>query len=409
VRLRTGAADIDLATSGNVRLQNGASIYSAGWDRGLSAQLEQELAPATAPTLLRAYDYFGAFLNGGQFAVDGGSVTINAGGDLIADTAPGAVTAWLTRVGSGQINPDVTLYSQSEGYGAVPTHWGVVYNEFRNGVAAFGGGDLRIAVGGNVTNAAMAVPTTGRSVDGVVADTSTGAITFQPSQRTTEILGGGQLELRAGGDLAGGQLLIGRGTARLRTGGDIGSGAAPSLYVGADAAVDWLAGGNVKLAGLQDPTVVPLSASQLTLMRDVFEHQQPGRPGQPVHYTDGSTVRIGALGGDVAFDGAGFGGFLRPASRPSRLAATSMSSPRRWNSSRRLPAPWNCSPATTSPAILPAPPRPASGSRTGTAACCRALTARTSSPALKSRPRCRCTPATRCPTSSSPATAPSSR
>ena len=313
VRLRTGTADIDVAASGDVRLQEGAALYAAGWDRGLSAQLKEAMAPITDSQGLTAYDLFGTWLNGGQFADGGGNVTVTAGGDLVAETAPGDITAWLTRVGSGQITA-ATLYSGTEGVGAVPTHWAVVYSEFRNGVAAFGGGDLRIAVGGDMSNAALVLPTTGRSLDGVVADTATGKLLFQPSRRTTEILGGGQLDLRVGGALSGGQLLIGRGSAVVRTGGDTGNGTAPQLYVGADAGVDWLAGGGLTLGGLQDPTVAPLSATQLGLMVQIFSNLDSTADidNRFYTYTDGSGVRLGSLGGDVTLDGPGFGGFLPP-------------------------------------------------------------------------------------------------
>ncbi len=314
VRIRTGTADIDLAASGDVRLGDGAAVYAAGWDRGLSAQLKQAMAPVTEPFALTAYDFFGTFLNGGQFADGGGTVTIASGGSLIAATAPSSITNWLTRVGSGEINDDINLYSTTVGFGAIPTHWGVAYNEFRNGIAAFGGGDLRITVAGNVTNAVVALPTTGRAADGVVADTSTGQILFQPSTRTTEILGGGELELRAGGALAGGQLVIGRGTAFVRTGADTGATGAPQLYVGADADVDWISGGSLQLGGMQDPTVLALSDSQLALMTQLFATIQSTADfdNRFFTYTDGSRVHLTSLGGDVTLDGTGFGTFLPP-------------------------------------------------------------------------------------------------
>jgi filamentous hemagglutinin family protein len=312
VRVRTGSADINIAVTGDLRLEDGAAVYSAGWDRGLSAQLKQAMAPATDAFGLTAYDFFGTFLNGAQFADGGGTVAIVAGGDLIADTAPGLVTAWLPRVGSGVVGTD--LYSLSEGFGAIPTHWGVAYDQFRNGIGAFGGGDLRIAVAGDVTKAVLAVPTTGRVSDGVVADTSTGQILFQPSQRSTEILGGGRLDVRAGGGLLGGQVVIGRGAAAIRTGGDSGVGDAPQLYTGGDARVDWTAGGALQLAGLEDPTMVALSDTQLGLMAQILSNiaSTADFDNRFFTYADSSKVSLASLKGDVTLDGAGFGGYLPP-------------------------------------------------------------------------------------------------
>jgi hypothetical protein len=311
VRVRTGTGDIDLAASGDIGLQSGAAVYTAGRDRGLSAQLIEAMAPAIEGSGLTAYDFLGTFLNGGQFPDDRGSVTILGGGSLIAASAPGPVTDWLTRVGSGEITGG--LYARGEGYGAVPTHWGAVYSQFRNGVAAFGGGDVRIAVAGDVRNLVVATPTTGRAVDGVVVDNSDGVLTFLPSQRTTEILGGGSLDVRAGGALAGGQIVVGRNNGVVRTGGDTGAAGAPQLYVGGDATIDWLAGRSLKLGGLQDPTIAPLSDSQLTMLSQISNiSTTAGIDNRFFSYSDEASVSLGSLGGDVTLDGPGFGGFLPP-------------------------------------------------------------------------------------------------
>ncbi len=311
VRVRTGTADIDLAASGDIRLQSGAAVYTAGRDRGLSAQLVEAMAPALEGSGLTAYDFLGAFLNGGQFPDDGGSVTVLGGGSVIAADAPGPVTEWLTRVGSGEITGG--LYARGEGYGAVPTHWGAVYSQFGNGFAAFGGGDLRVNVAGDLRNLVLATPTTGRSLDGVVVDSSDGLLTFLPSQRTTEVLGGGSLDVRAGGALAGGQIVVGRGSGVVRTGGDTGAAGAPQLYVGGDARIDWLAGRNLKLGGLQDPTIAALSESQLAMLSQFSNiSTTAGIDNRFFTYGNEAGVTLGSLGGNVTLDGPGFGGFLPP-------------------------------------------------------------------------------------------------
>jgi hypothetical protein len=312
-RVRTGTADVDLVAGGDVRLAAGAAVYSAGFDRGLSAELRAAIDPILGPQGVTAYDLFGTFLNGGQFADGGGNVTIRAGGGLVADAAAGEVTAWLTRVGSGQVTA-TTLYSATEGFGAVPTHWGVAFNEFRNGVGAFGGGDISIAVGGDVTNVVLAAPTTGRVRDGVVAESAGGTLQFLPSARATEIIGGGNVTLRSGGSFDGASLVLGRGTATLATAGGTGNAAASRLYVGGDARVDWVAGGSLVLGGLQDPTVAALSGTQIGLLAQLFSviDSTADIDNRFFTYTDGSRISIASLGGDVSLDGAGFSGFLPP-------------------------------------------------------------------------------------------------
>jgi filamentous hemagglutinin family protein len=314
VRVRTGTGDIDLAAGRDLRLQAGAAVYSGGWDRGLSENLKQAIAPSTEAFGQTAYDYFGSFLNGGQFPVGGGAVTVTAGNDLVGAGTPGPVTAWLTRVGSGVVNDAVTLYSSTEGYGAVPTHWAVSYEQFRDGIGAFGGGDLRVAAGRDAAGIVLAAPNTGRVVDGVVADTGGGLIRFQPSNRTTEVLGGGDLDLRVGGDLAGGQIVSGGDRAVLRIGGGTGAQDAPTLYASGGAAIDWLSGLGLTLAGMQDPTVAPLSETQLTLLQLILGNypSTDSIDNRFFTYADDSRVSLGSLGGDVTLDGPGFGGFLPP-------------------------------------------------------------------------------------------------
>jgi hypothetical protein len=211
-------------------------------------------------------------------------------------------------VGSGAVR--LGLYDAVEGFGAVPTHWAVVFDQFRNGIGAFGGGDLNVAVGGNVNNVALALPTTGRVVDGVVADTTGGVIVFQPSVRSTEILGGGTLRLRSDGSVIGSQVTLGRGEASLRSGG---SGQAQVL-LGGDATIDWVTGGDLQLTGLQDPTVRPLDPSQLTLLQQVFSNitSVTDIDNRFYTYTDATQVRLRSTGGDLRFDGNAFAGFLPP-------------------------------------------------------------------------------------------------
>lgn len=317
VRARTGTGDIEVASSGNVRLLNNAAIYSAGYSLGTSDQLNAILDPALGPEGLSAEDLFLIFLNGGQFVTGGGQVTIGAGGDVLADTPAGGIGDWLPRVGSSQQGGAGTLYAgpAGGGFGAVPTHWGVAFDRFRNGIGAFGGGDLRIEAGGDLRNLALALPSTGRALDGVAANTAGGQIAFLPSQRTTEVLGGGNLFVRAGGEFRGGRIVLGGGDGQVRTTGDSGiSGGAPLVALGSDSRLDWLAGGAMQVGGLSDPTVAALSSTQLGLMSQVFPNIRTvaAIDNRFFTYSPGSQVTLGALSGQVRLDGTGFGQFLPP-------------------------------------------------------------------------------------------------
>lgn len=312
VRVRTGSGDIDIAAGGDVRLRDGAAIYAAGRDLGTSASLRALLDETLVAQGLTTDEFFALFLNAGQFATGGGDVRLRAGGRLHADSSAGGVTAWLTRIGSGVFGTD--LYADGAGFGAVPTHWSVVFDRFRNGVGAFGGGDLDVSVAGDIDDVLLALPTTGRADEGVTALTAGGQVVFTPSARTTETLGGGVLRVHAGGDFTGGQVVLGRGQGVLRTGGTVGRGAAPRVYLGGETTFDWQATQGLTIAGLLDPTVEALDDSQLALMQALFSNIRVTADIDNRFYTWGSGMRValGTLGGDVTLDGEGFGGFVPP-------------------------------------------------------------------------------------------------
>gem|GEM_PF-1904731 len=320
VVIRTGTADIDIAASGDISLADGAAIYTAGWNKGTAPVLDDQLAPVG----LRGDDLFALLLNGGQFPVDGGNVTIHAGGDLKSNSVAGEISSWLTRIGKATLSDDPTDLASS--FGAIPTHWSVVFDQFGNGIGSFGGGDLHADVGGNLQNVTIALPTTGRTTDGLVVDTSASEIIFQPSQRTVEILGGGNLRLDVGGDIAGGQVVLGRGQAQIRNGGDTTrldeNGHAPVLFVGGSAQVEWITHGKLTLGGIQDPTVGSLSESQLTLIQQAGFNISAGVDAIDnlfYTYNDATQVRLVSLASDLILDGPEYMLAL-----PPNLAAASL-------------------------------------------------------------------------------------
>ncbi|KAB2855857.1 MAG: hypothetical protein F9K43_27740, partial [Bauldia sp.] len=78
--------------------------------------------------------------------------------------------------------------------------------------------------------------------------------------------------------------------------------------------MNWVAGGTLQVGELIDPTVVDLSDSQLTLLRDIFGIQSTADfDNRFFTYTEGSRVGLGSLGGDVVFSQQpGFLDFLPP-------------------------------------------------------------------------------------------------
>ncbi|HEX4628697.1 MAG TPA: hypothetical protein VH137_07900, partial [Gemmatimonadales bacterium] len=141
-------------------------------------------------------------VNLSQFPIDGGDITIAVDGNV---TGPGGnsqfVNAWLWRLPAQVPNASIAA--------AYPTTWTVHYEAFQQGVAALGGGNVAVRAGGDVTDLSVSIPSTGRP---------TGATTLQ-------VAGGGNLTVQAGGSIRGGSYYAGLGSVTLDSGADLGSDA----------------------------------------------------------------------------------------------------------------------------------------------------------------------------------------
>ena len=317
-KIRTGTGDIRLAAGNDVLLASDAAIYTAGYDRGAS----QTLNAAMTGTGISGDDFLTILLNNGQLPTAGGDLSIYSGGDIIAASRQGLPSEWLPRIGEAVAGGANTVAAF---FGAVPTHWGVAFERFKNGVGALGGGDVDIRAAGNVDKLTVALPTTGRAVSGVQARVQGGIVTFLPADELTEITGGGQLAMHIGGDFTGGTVQLGEGNATIRTGGDSGTnaaGAGSRIFIGGNSSVDWQATGGMVVESITDPTTVTLSDTQLGLLKAIFRN--PNLTTQFIEnafftYGDDTAVHLGTLGGDLLLTGNGFTGQLPPG-----LAAASL-------------------------------------------------------------------------------------
>ncbi|MCB1744523.1 MAG: filamentous hemagglutinin family protein [Gammaproteobacteria bacterium] len=329
VRLRTGTGDIQVAAAGDVvlgtgRLSDGdgnvlaasSAIYTGGYDLGLSENIRQVLPPQGL--IDTAKFSFNRWLGGGaQFTVDGGDVSVRAGGDVIVDGHQGSPSEWQPRIGEAQSG---TSGLARDG-GAVPTHWGIAFHRFSNGIGALGGGTLQVKAGGDLVNLALAVPTTGRAVAGAVRDPRQPG-KFAPALETTEVGGGGRLQVEAGGDLRGGSLYLGSGFAEVRVDGAVSAGSSGQstlIYNGGEGRFTLDAGAQVLIGGITDPGMVGLSQTQgdydasLTNPNQSIAANAPGYFDNSFYtYGVAASTSIGSLGGDVRLDGEGFVNAVAP-------------------------------------------------------------------------------------------------
>lgn len=226
--VRTGTGSIAMAAGRNLTLGNDSSVvYTAG-------EKADVVAGFTAPA-------------SSNYAKNGGNLTIAAQGDINGAVTKQLITEWLHR--QGQLNSNGT-------YKTKPSWW-LRYDQFKQGVGALGGGDVKIAAGGNVSNLDAVAPTTGR-----VSGTSA-------SDARMDIQGGGDLSVRAGGDILSGVYYVARGAGTLSAEGGIISGRTASdgtpihtVLALADGRFDVTALHDLQLETVVNPTMVAQGKSQ---------------------------------------------------------------------------------------------------------------------------------------------------
>ncbi len=252
--VRTGSGAIDVAAGGDVTLGDaGSVIYTAG-------------VPAV-PSVRGSGGFFSRPVTR-NWPTGGGDLTIRAGRDVRGVAGDQLVTGWLRRRGGG------SRFGRT-----VPTEWALAFSEFRQGVGALGGGDVRIRAGRDVDNLAASVPTTG------LKDTA-GAI---------RSWGGGDLSVDAGRDIRSGLFFVGRGNGHLYAGGAVTSGRTANgnpvhtfLALGAGA-IDLTARRDLQLETVFNPTVSGQPNGTGIGDTSVF-----------FTYAPDSAVRLLSLSGDLA-------------------------------------------------------------------------------------------------------------
>lgn len=223
--VRTGTGNIAISAGRNIKLSDSKSVvYTAGESADV---LPGFTAPASS-----------------NYAKNGGNLAIFAQGNINGVGSTQLITEWLHR--QGQLNS--IKYQPS---------WWIRYDQFQQGVGALGGGDVEIVAGGNIDNISAVAPTTGR-----VSGSS-------PATANTDVQGGGDLTVRAGGDIRSGVFYVARGHGELTAGGGIVTGGKDKkghdsytvLALG-DGDFRLNALGNIQLGTVMNPTVYAQGSSQ---------------------------------------------------------------------------------------------------------------------------------------------------
>lgn len=227
--VRTGTGSIEITAAGNVAFIDQAApgaVYTAG-------HLETTLpADFQAPPLTS--DYWSApngMLAQPSWSSGGGAVTISAGGSIIGIETPtddsnggqfgvpnGPVgqfwSSWY--IGYGLSNGTPTPFSNCNAATCQTAAW-INFNTFFQGFGALGGGNVTLRAGADIVDVGASLPETLLVSGGTGASDSSGNL-IAP---TAHYYGGGNLVVKADGNLLSSNFLVGRGTGLIQVGGSV--------------------------------------------------------------------------------------------------------------------------------------------------------------------------------------------
>ncbi len=313
------SGDVILNAAKLVRTGTGTIDVAAARDVVIGrATTGPNLSTAAIYTAGRPGDTLDGFTppTGANYPVGGGDLTLSAGRDIRGAVTHQLASEWLQR--QGQMTADGLLLASRN-----PTWW-INFSRFQQNTGALGGGDVQVAAGGDIVDLSVVVPTTGRV---------TGAPNTRPGNDNLVVTGGGDLDVAAGGSLLAGFYYVARGEGRLSAGDVIGAGSrtvgatnpssrladraiAPVLAVG-DATMSVRAGLDVDIETVFNPTVLGqdsqvLPTNALTNPRTYF-----------YTYTPRSAVSFRSLAGGVRLDNdiEAIEAALAPITAPAPVAA----------------------------------------------------------------------------------------
>jgi hypothetical protein len=275
--VRTGTGNIAIAAGNDICLgcntdatvstlttAQASVIYTAG------QQSTNSPTYFTAPTITAAD-------TPAAYPVGGGSIDIRAGNDVVSAPTTNLISSWLWRQGG-------TVSGQQKN-----TSWWIEFSRFQEGVGALGGGGVSVQAGGDITDLSVVVPTTGRAGSASATDNTLLATNLV-------VDGGGNLAVRAGGNISSGLFEDDLGNATLNVGGAVRAdpnwGIAPLLAL-ADTTFQVNARTDVTIAGVYNSTAVSEAKVNSSLTR-------PPQSSYFYTYDAATALDVTSVGGDAA-------------------------------------------------------------------------------------------------------------
>lgn len=271
--IRTGTGDIDIAAGGDLIMRNAAAaIYTAGTQAPVMNEFE---APITGNPL---------------YLTQGGSIRVLAQGNIVgAEPVSGRqlINQWLFRQGGGNNNLDTT--------------WWVRPDLFRQSLATFGGGDIELRAGGDISNFSASAPTTAR-IDAfdttvtTVDEEGNATSTVVKATGNQRIDGGGDVTVVAGNNINSGVYFAAKGDGNISAGGAIQAteGTFGTVLALQDGHWDVSADKHVTIDAVINPTLVSQSTTNATIL------DATGRNTYFNSFSAGAGVKVVSTTGDAS-------------------------------------------------------------------------------------------------------------
>ena len=248
--VRTGTGSIDVAAARNFAL---ASTGDA-----LDGSLRSAVLYTAGRNDTTDYLALGAFTvpERAVYPVDGGRLRITAGEDIVGAASQQLFGPWLFR--RGKLDPATGEFAAGFFGDYLNTSWWIRTDQFRQDVAALGGGDVEIVAGRNVIAFSASIPTTARSFG------------TRPAADQLVVRGGGSLLVEAGADIRSSVFYAGKGSVSIKAGASIDGGPVPvapgrphTIVAIGDAQASVRAGTDVRLETVLNPTVLSQSGENI--------------------------------------------------------------------------------------------------------------------------------------------------
>lgn len=265
-RLITGTGDIEIASADDLHFLGDYVLHSAGRNRGSGVY-----GDTNREVLLY-----------GDFLEDGGDVSLDIVGSLLADNQTGYITDFLARGALEIVAGSVGINELDIG-----TSWAISFPHIRQAIGAFGGGDMDIRVGGDMTGVSVYLPSTALP---------TGNIGSEP-----DVSGGSDLNLDVFGDITGGSFHLGSGEANIRTNGSFTQGPSNPLVLSlSDGVFNIVAQGDMSFDGVVDPFLTPRSALQgLPRPGETTPFQDPSYRAFFASFSENAAVNLTSVSGNI--------------------------------------------------------------------------------------------------------------